>query len=251
MNNSTQNALAFGKNETTRSDFRIFNSDGGALIRQIAESNDFYLSTCKPLLERMVNTVPHGVKLSEPIAPIRVKPRVLDVQILPNATMGITGAVRIIDDGVTSPNRTVAIRLQPRDSSTCAQDSPCGVAVPAPKRTPFLGFDETFPGGPHFTIYDFSAKVLTSQGVSSFTVEVTDNGRSLTETNGDGGPAFPLIDLVTPLLKKANNTSCRGSLDMDPGNFLAVNHTIRIVAQVRTLYLSRICSTYLLGWVTA
>lgn len=97
LNNSAQNALAFGRNETTRSDFRIFNSDGGTIIRQMAASNDFYLSTCKALLERMVNTVPSFVKLTAPIEPIRVKPIIQEVYVFPNATIGIRGFLRVGD----------------------------------------------------------------------------------------------------------------------------------------------------------
>ncbi|KAK4157298.1 hypothetical protein C8A00DRAFT_29723 [Chaetomidium leptoderma] len=35
LDNNTQNALAFGPNETTQSDFCIFSSDGGALMRKL------------------------------------------------------------------------------------------------------------------------------------------------------------------------------------------------------------------------
>ncbi|RFU75660.1 wsc domain-containing [Trichoderma arundinaceum] len=49
--NTSQNPLAFGQNETTRSDFRILNADGGDMISQMASSEDFFSNTCNTMLE--------------------------------------------------------------------------------------------------------------------------------------------------------------------------------------------------------
>lgn len=93
--NVTQNPLAFGQNETTRSDFRIFNADGGKVISQLADSNDYFLSTCTTMLGRMINTVPRSVKLTDVITPIAVKPR--NLFITPNAdgTLYVNGFIRV------------------------------------------------------------------------------------------------------------------------------------------------------------
>src|ERR1700761_5998089 len=79
ISNTTQNPLVVGPNETD-SDLRIFNADGGALMRDFAKSNPHFLSTCQNLVERMVNTVPGTVKLSDPIIPISVKPQTIVLQ---------------------------------------------------------------------------------------------------------------------------------------------------------------------------
>lgn len=97
LENSTQNALAFGHNETTRSDLRIFNSDGGDMIHKMAASNDFFISTCTNLLQRMVDTVPKDVKLTEPINAIPVKPDNIDIALDANGNMAITGDLRVSD----------------------------------------------------------------------------------------------------------------------------------------------------------
>ncbi len=95
VNNETQNPLAFGHNETTRSDARIFNSDGGVLIRKMAESNEFFLATCSQLVERMLNTVPSTVSLTDVIPPRAVKPQSLSVEVAPDGeTMTISGSIR-------------------------------------------------------------------------------------------------------------------------------------------------------------
>lgn len=96
MSNNTQNPLAFGHNVTTRSDGRIFNADGGTLITKMAASNDFFLDTCRDLLERMINTVPRTVRLGKPIGIIPVKPSSLYATIVPHTgKMNVTGFVRV------------------------------------------------------------------------------------------------------------------------------------------------------------
>ena len=45
----------------------------------MAADNDFYLETCRDLLERMINTVPRDVQLTEVIKPLHTKPDFIDV----------------------------------------------------------------------------------------------------------------------------------------------------------------------------
>lgn len=106
MANKTQNPLAFGHNETTRSDARIFNADGGSLIRKMAASNAFFLKTCGTLLARMLDTVPKSVTLSDVILPIEVKPSRLYATINTNGTMTVTGLVRV------SPNSRIKMHVR-------------------------------------------------------------------------------------------------------------------------------------------
>lgn len=90
-----QNPLAFGHNVTTNSDARVFNSDGGKVINKMAASNPYFLATCKTLMERMIDTVPKEVKLTEPILPIAAKPTALFATINSNGTMTVTGQIRV------------------------------------------------------------------------------------------------------------------------------------------------------------
>ena len=96
VSNSSKNVLVVGANETTRSDLRIFNADGGDLMRKMAASPEFFAQTCQNLLERMINTVPKGVKLTEIVNPIRVKPALNDIVLMPEGkAMSILGTVRV------------------------------------------------------------------------------------------------------------------------------------------------------------
>jgi collagenase-like PrtC family protease len=66
--------LVVGPNVTTRSDARIFASDGNATIAALAKSPGLFLATCGALLARMLDTVPRDVVLTEVIEPLPVKP---------------------------------------------------------------------------------------------------------------------------------------------------------------------------------
>ncbi|KAK7699457.1 hypothetical protein SLS64_011595 [Diaporthe eres] len=61
-------------NTTTRSDLRLYESDGNATMRALYDAGDGFLSTCVDLMGRMINTVPAGVGLGPPISPMEVKP---------------------------------------------------------------------------------------------------------------------------------------------------------------------------------
>ena len=93
--NNTQNPLVSGQNTTTRSDKRIFESDGGVLMRLMARNERYFFRTCSRLLERMLNTVPRGVVLSEVITPIAVKPDHIETTVNSDGTMTISGEVRV------------------------------------------------------------------------------------------------------------------------------------------------------------
>lgn len=66
--------LVTSDNVTVRSDLRLYESDGNATMRTLAQSKEYFSTECNSLFERMINTVPKEVKLSDVIQPIAVKP---------------------------------------------------------------------------------------------------------------------------------------------------------------------------------
>ncbi|KAJ7473684.1 heme peroxidase [Mycena galericulata] len=94
ISGTTQNPLVVGLNDTTNSDKRIFGSDGNATIRSFANSLDLYTSTCADLFARMLNTVPRGVKLTDVITPLPVKPDNLQL-IMDNDKLLLSAQVRL------------------------------------------------------------------------------------------------------------------------------------------------------------
>ncbi|KAJ4473705.1 heme peroxidase [Lentinula aciculospora] len=67
LQNTTQNSLVVGPNVTTRSDFRIFSSDGNVTMQSFL-SSDTFNETCRNLIQRMINTVPSSVNLTQPMS---------------------------------------------------------------------------------------------------------------------------------------------------------------------------------------
>ncbi|KAJ7032746.1 heme peroxidase [Mycena alexandri] len=109
ISGTTQNPLVVGLNDTTNSDKRIFSSDGNATMRSFAKSPDHFSSTCADLFARMFNTVPRGVKLTEVITPLPIKPDNLKFDLaVDGKTIDFTGQVRFWD---TPENTTQTVRM--------------------------------------------------------------------------------------------------------------------------------------------
>ena len=86
LQNTTQDVLVVGPNITTQSDLRIFSSDGNTTMKRSIKflfssygnnntltissflDSDTFSNTCGALLERMFNTVPSNVNLTDPIS---------------------------------------------------------------------------------------------------------------------------------------------------------------------------------------
>ncbi|KAJ7274209.1 heme peroxidase [Mycena rebaudengoi] len=102
---TTRNPLVVGLNDTTNSDKRIFGSDGNVTMRSFANSPKLFASTCADLFARMIDTVPRGVKLTEVITPLPVKPALLQL-VLAGNQLKFSGYVRFWNMQ-NDPNRQV------------------------------------------------------------------------------------------------------------------------------------------------
>jgi hypothetical protein len=92
----TINPLVVGPNITTRSDARIFSSDGNVTMKALAHSASLFSSTCASLIARMLNTVPRTVTLTEVLEPLPVKPTDLSlIMHANNGSFSLSGDVRV------------------------------------------------------------------------------------------------------------------------------------------------------------
>ncbi|KAJ6453703.1 putative L-ascorbate oxidase [Mycena sanguinolenta] len=107
ISSMTQNPLVVGFNDTTNSDKRIFGSDGNHTMLSFANSLEHFTSTCADLYARMLNTVPHGVALTEVIQPLPVKPVNIKL-VLDGDTLQLWGVVRLWNMSA-DPTRTVQV----------------------------------------------------------------------------------------------------------------------------------------------
>ncbi|RFU72389.1 heme peroxidase [Trichoderma arundinaceum] len=197
VNNVTQNPLAFGHNETTRSDARIFNSDGGKEIGHMASSPSYFYKTCQDLLERMINTVPKGVTLTEPILPIAVKPTILFATINANGTMTVAVTVRVMGGPDFDSNRSLRVHFHPRSGEDCSKTNSCIVS----SNVTSVSFpSHVMYGDPPLTFwtYQTSTEIPIAHGISGFDVEIIDNINGVTNSTlyTNGGRGFPFDDTI-------------------------------------------------------
>lgn len=82
-------------NITTRSDLRLYESDGNAIMQALYDMGDGFLGTCVDLMGRMINTVPAGVDLSPPISPMDVKPINVTFDLDSEGSLLLTGKIRV------------------------------------------------------------------------------------------------------------------------------------------------------------
>lgn len=83
-------------NVSSRSDLRLYESDDNATMIKLRDSGQSgFFDICASLLQRMIETVPKDVVLSDVISPMTVKPvnATLDFDI--HGNLILTGAIRV------------------------------------------------------------------------------------------------------------------------------------------------------------
>lgn len=125
---NTTNPLVVGPSikATRNADFKVFNYDSNVTITAMAGVSEFN-SICATVLQKMIDTVPDGVVLSDPIQPYAVKP--VDLQLALNSgatTMQLTGYIRVRttnmgDDSVSSLTLNYKDRSGGTDCGTSCQ----------------------------------------------------------------------------------------------------------------------------------
>ncbi|KAF8068734.1 heme peroxidase [Lyophyllum atratum] len=174
----------------TDSETRIFASDGNATMRSFASSASTFSSTCGNLIGRMINTVPTGVTLRDPVVPIPFKPRDYLLSLTAAGTLNLKVTADIFGPSVINSNRVVTLKWADRRSSSCASGaccaSPIGVTTNAGLRN-----------GNTLQSYSFSVTVSATVSFSSFwfTVDEVGNGATVV-TQNNGGGNYPVDDLI-------------------------------------------------------
>lgn len=120
---TTSNPLVIGSNDTMNSDKRIFSSDGNVTMQayvpnglcvsypaehftSFASSPAFFSSTCSKLFERMLNTVPRGVQLTDVIDPLAIKPQKIALIYMGDGGLRLTGEIRVCSPNISCASHT-------------------------------------------------------------------------------------------------------------------------------------------------
>ena len=83
-------------NESSRSDLRLYNSDGNATMEELASGGtEGFFNTCEDLFGRMLNTVPSAVQLTDVVEPMEQKPVNVTYDIDESGALRLKGVVRV------------------------------------------------------------------------------------------------------------------------------------------------------------
>ncbi|KAL0575763.1 hypothetical protein V5O48_006206 [Marasmius crinis-equi] len=191
LQGTTTNPLAVGPNTTTNSDLRIFSSDGNATMQGLGSPDNFN-KVCSDLLERMINTVPKGVQLTDVVEPIEYK--VGQSRLFPGDTPGLlrfTTSLRLLHN---NPSRTVKLFWSDRQGSVCPST---GCSVPSTSVSESSGSVLMAPRGLSLTIYEFDTPVNMTSSMSKFWFEVDEgDGSKPVLVNNDGAGLLIKQDAV-------------------------------------------------------
>jgi len=146
VSGTTTNPLVVGAavGVNRHSDFKVFNSDGNATINTLTDPAVFR-SVCQTVLQKMIDVVPAGVTLTEPIAPYAVKP--VDMQLTLNTggtTFLLTGSIRVRTTELPASSiKNVVLTWKDRNGgNSCGSSATCSTT--STLQGVSTGFDDTF-----------------------------------------------------------------------------------------------------------
>lgn len=160
----------------SQSDFRIFSSDGNKTITSMSTPEGF-AETCRQTITEMIETVPAGVTLTEPITPSPLRPTNVQLTVSRDGSVNIQGQVRILTTGVLNA-QLLDVQLTFADTN----GKPLHNSVKAAYINRGFGIDYQFDY--------FMIDVDSLQGISTMFVKVGDT------LYDNGGKGFEISDKV-------------------------------------------------------
>ncbi|KAK1223347.1 hypothetical protein PQX77_013779 [Marasmius sp. AFHP31] len=187
LDNTTPNPLVVSPNVTMRSDLRVFSSDGNVTMQRLAQGDNFD-NECASLIQRMIDTVPKGVKLTDPIMPIEYK--VGKVRLFPSKgsdSLKLTTTLRILD---VNPNRKITLFWSDREGTKtcpttgCSSESTENTEI---GNTVGNGFGLA---GITASMYQFEATIDFTTSISKFWFEIDEGDGSAKKVIDNGGQGY-------------------------------------------------------------
>ncbi|KAJ9144258.1 Peroxidase [Pleurostoma richardsiae] len=177
-------AVALGKD----SDTKVFASDGNATVRAMAAPEAFQ-DACRRVLQKMIEVVPAGVRLSEEIRPYAVKPTEMQLTLSRGAhSMIFTGFIRVRTTEMP-PEEILNVTLVYKDRNGGNQCGSGRCAIVSTLQGVGYGLDDSF------GFFPVEAQIPASSGISSFVLHLNlVNGTSLLYDNN--GLSYPMQDAV-------------------------------------------------------
>ncbi|PBP17325.1 heme peroxidase [Diplocarpon rosae] len=131
--------LVTSPNIAARSDLRLFSSDGNATIQTLSQT---FAQTCSALFEKMLNTVPKTVSLSDPVAPQTWKATNVIYDISDDGGVRIEGLFRYLQTGdVAAPETVSYVTISSKPSATQASNKVVGTGTSLFGNTTYWDFE--------------------------------------------------------------------------------------------------------------
>ncbi|KAG5931668.1 hypothetical protein E4U53_001660 [Claviceps sorghi] len=195
LGGNTTNPLVVGPSVkiNKNSDFKVYNSDGNKTMSTLADTKTFK-TVCQKVLQKMIDVVPPGVTLSDPVAPYTIKPVNLQLTLTSAGhALQFTGYIRVKVTGLADGAiKSVTLTYKDRKGGAACGAGSCD--IPSTVQGAGKGFDDSF----HF--FPIRAVIPASSGISSFVVTVNhkDGTSKLYDNNGKGYPLQDDILFQTP-----------------------------------------------------
>ncbi|KAG9255332.1 heme peroxidase [Emericellopsis atlantica] len=190
LDGTTKNPLVVGPSVQVdrHADFKVYNSDGNVTVEALTD-NDKFKQVCKTVLQKMIDVVPAGVTLSDPIKPYEVKPVALQLTLVEGGrALSFTGYIRVrtTEIGADAIKNVVITYKNRKGESECGSN---GCTITTTVQGVSQGFDDTF------AFFPIEAEISASTGVSSFviTVNYADGTKKEFDNNGN---TYALQDAV-------------------------------------------------------
>ncbi|KAK4103952.1 heme peroxidase [Parathielavia hyrcaniae] len=193
----SQAAANAGRN----SDFKVFNIDGNATITTLTDATVFS-NTCRTVLQKMIDVVPAGVTLTDPIAPYAVKPVGMQLTLNSDGTFSLTGHIRVRTTELPADSiQDVVLTWKDRSGgNSCGSSATCSTI--ATLQGVSAGFDDTF------AFFPIEATIPSADGISSFTLALNLNDGS-SQSFDNNGNSYPMSDVV--VMQKPQSCLLQGS----------------------------------------
>ncbi|PHH67654.1 hypothetical protein CDD82_1234 [Ophiocordyceps australis] len=198
----TQNPLVVGPSAKIHknSDSKVFNSDGNKTLEAMADPDQFN-AVCQKVLQKMIDVVPPGVTLTDPIEPYMVKPVKMQLTLANGGRdVVLSGYIRVrTTDMARESIKSISLTYKGRSGDAQCASASC--TVTSTMQGVGRGFDDSF------AFFPISATIPASSGISSFIITLN-KADGTTETYDNNGEAYSLHDDV---ILQAPQSCVRGS----------------------------------------
>lgn len=177
------------QNAGRASDLRVFTADGNATITSMADPATF-ASTCQAMLQKMVEVVPSGVVLTDPIVPYDIKPVALQLTLQTGGNeIQFSGEIRVRTTSRPA-SQISSVQLVYKDRTGGSASS----KISTTSKGTAAGFDDSF------TFYAFSTRIPSQTSISAFNalITLTSGAAETYDNNGNGYPIQDTVMLQAP-----------------------------------------------------